>query len=246
MNNLMISQEIFKEKTMTFEDIAHLCSKNKSTIQRWAQNAMQNASNNAMQNASNISQKISNSTKTNPARFTMEEVIDIIRHGGCNELLANLLQENANQEIKLKTLLTSLKTQAEAIIGAITTKAITELTNEIKEQKKQIYELSIKNEMTYSTLIQIYNSFTKAGIFTFFEKQNQIRRENLCKCMDESYKQQPDVFEALELLPIVINKLSPENIRLKAIEHQNTLRLRSLIPELERFIQQMKEKYELK
>ncbi|HOV14887.1 MAG TPA: hypothetical protein PK771_11425 [Spirochaetota bacterium] len=80
------------EKTMTIKEIAELCGLNSTkTVLNWIKGDGQKLT--------EIGQKLTKAQETKkPARFNIEEVIEIVRAGG-NETLANLLMENAKENI---------------------------------------------------------------------------------------------------------------------------------------------------
>jgi AcrR family transcriptional regulator len=89
------------EKGMTIKEIADIVNVDRATIFRWAHkiDPMQNATG-VSQNAKGlIEQKLEEAQKsgTEPARFTLDEVIAVIRAGG-RETLADLLADNARRK----------------------------------------------------------------------------------------------------------------------------------------------------
>jgi len=75
---------------MTIREIAKLTGKSETTVRRWVSSAKM----------AHISAKMADaSRKKEPADFTLEETITIIRSGG-NDTLADLLQQNADQDKK--------------------------------------------------------------------------------------------------------------------------------------------------
>lgn len=74
---------------MTNKEISELCKVDLRTVQLWAKKVGEKIS--------SIGEKISSSTSTYPADFTLPETIAIIRAGG-NDTLADLLAQNANEK----------------------------------------------------------------------------------------------------------------------------------------------------
>ncbi len=73
---------------MTIKQIAEICQVDQRTVQLWA--------NKAGENISSIKERISSSTSTYPANYTLDETLAIIRAGG-RSTLADLLAENAQR-----------------------------------------------------------------------------------------------------------------------------------------------------
>jgi predicted transcriptional regulator len=84
---------------MTIKEIARVCGVDRVTVARWAHKLTDNPVQNAqapMQNAQGIAAKLEQAEKSGkePADFTLEETLAIIRAGG-NDTLAALLKDNA-------------------------------------------------------------------------------------------------------------------------------------------------------
>jgi transposase-like protein len=82
-----------EKKTMTIRDIAETTGKDESTVRKWITSASEE---NPLVAGiiPVIKRKMSDSSPMYPANFTLLETVAIIRAGG-NELLANLLEQNA-------------------------------------------------------------------------------------------------------------------------------------------------------
>lgn len=119
---------------MKIKEISIITNVDERTVRRWTKLASDKMS--------GITDKMSGSTSTHPADFTLEETIEIIRAGG-NETLANLLLENSNMKNALipATLDPCLTNSDEKII-----KALTFLHKEILELKKGNKQISAPKE----------------------------------------------------------------------------------------------------
>jgi hypothetical protein len=95
------------EEFMTIKQIADLCSVDERSVRRWAEKAGDKMS--------AIADKMSASTSTYPAAFTLDETLAIIRAGGKNTL-ADLLADNAQR----KETALALRDSVQALIPQIT------------------------------------------------------------------------------------------------------------------------------
>jgi hypothetical protein len=82
------------KETMTIREIAELTGKSMRSVVIWIRSCAETAQDNAQKPP--VRERLETAQKTKkPAEFTLEETIAIIRAGG-NELLANLLAQNAS------------------------------------------------------------------------------------------------------------------------------------------------------
>lgn len=105
------------KKTMTLKEIAELCNVSGRTLRRWIESDKMSR---VSDKSSDVRLKLEKAFKTKkPAQFTLEETVAVIKAGG-NELLANLLMENALSNGDLPALNEPTAFDTELIARAVT------------------------------------------------------------------------------------------------------------------------------
>lgn len=147
---------------MTIKEIAKLTGKNKSTIGRWIEK-------NQLQNAID---KLQNATNQNPANFTLNETIEILRAGKISESIVSLLKENAENKNLLQLSKNNVQQQAEMIKMIIEpildqqNKFNLKLLNEVKQisnnQKQLEYKQDYYSIIGYANMKNIKIAFSDA------------------------------------------------------------------------------------